>query len=309
MKINIQNIDTYLMSYIDNELSLAEIKELELFIKAHPVYEKELTLLKQTVLEADEIEYEDKELLYRYSEMEATLPSEFKKQLYRQETKVVEGFFTRTNIISISSIAALLILFVGYRFYNSGNNLNIELISQNKKANTENSVKAVIANSAQAIEINNSAKLKNEASIATDNNIFASTNTSLAKRASFKIVKKTPSNFDTDSTNLIKFNSKELSTSAGIISETDLTPNSITTELTNKTIAEIEPINSTENTKQAIANPSTPLEEKETYENIDTDDHDRSVYIANLEIDGDKIRGFSRRINAIFKRNKNDKQK
>lgn len=309
MKINIQNIDTYLMSYIDNELSLAEINELELFIKAHPVYEKELALLKQTVLATDEIEYEDKELLYRYSEMEATLPSAFKKQLYRQEAKVVEGLFTRTNIISFSSIAALLILFVGYRFYTSGNNLNNELISQNKKVNTENSVKVVIANSAQAIEINNSAKLKNEASLATDNNMSASTNTALAKRDSFKIVKKTPSNFNTDATNLITFNSKELSTSAGIIAETDLTPNSITTELTNKTIAEIEPTNSTENTKQAIANPSTPLEEKETYENIDTDDHDRSVYIANLEIDGDKIRGFSRRINAIFKRNKNDKQK
>jgi len=307
MKINIQNIDTYLMSYIDNELSLAEIKELELFIKAHPVYEKELALLKQTVLEADEIEYEDKELLYRYSEMEATLPSAFKKQLYRQEAKVVEGFFTRTNIISISSIAALLLLFVGYRFYNSGNNLNNELISQNKKANTENSVNVVIANSAQAIEINNSAKLKNEASLATDNNMSASTKTTLAKGTSFKIVKKTPSNFNTDATNLITFNSKELSTSAGIISESDLTPNSITTELTNKTIAEIEPINSTENTKQAIANTNMPIEEN--YENIDTDDHDRSVYIANLEIDGDKIRGFSRRINAIFKRNKNDKQK
>jgi hypothetical protein len=295
------------MSYIDNELSLAEIKELELFIKAHPVYEKELALLKQTVLATDEIEYEDKELLYRYSEMEATLPSAFKKQLYRQEAKVVEGFFTRTNIISISSIAALLLLFVGYRFYNSGNNLNNELISQNKKANTENSVNVVIANSAQAIEINNSAKLKNEASLATDNNMSASTKTTLAKGTSFKIVKKTPSNFNTDATNLITFNSKELSTSAGIISESDLTPNSITTELTNKTIAEIEPINSTENTKQAIANTNMPIEEN--YENIDTDDHDRSVYIANLEIDGDKIRGFSRRINAIFKRNKNDKQK
>lgn len=309
MKINIQNIDTYLMSYIDNELSLAEIKELELFIKAHPVYEKELALLKQTVLATDEIEYKDKELLYRYSEMEATLPSAFKKQLYRQEAKVVEGFFTRTNIITISSIAALLLLFVGYRFYTSGNNLNYELISQNEKANTENSVKAFIANSAQAIKINNSTKLEKEASLATDNNMSAITNTALAKRDGFKIVKKTPSNFDTDPTNLITFNSKELSTSAGIISEIDLTPNSNTTELTNKTIAEIEPINSTENTKQATANTSTPLEEKENYENIDTDDHDRSVYIANLEIDGDKIRGFSRRINAIFKRNKNDKQK
>lgn len=309
MKINTQNIDTYLMSYIDNELSLAEINELELFIKAHPVYEKELALLKQTVLATDEIEFEDKQLLYRFSEMEATLPSAFKKQLYRQEAKVVEGFFTRINIIRISSIAALLLLFVGYRFYTSGNDLNNELISQNKKAKTENSIEAAIANSAHAIENNNLTKPENQASLATDNNMIAIANTTLAKITSFKIVKKIPSNTDTGAPNLTTFNSNELSANAGIISETNLTPNSNTADLTNKTIAEIEPINNTENTKQAIVNASTPLEEKENYENIDTDDHDRSVYIANFEIDGDKIRGFSRRINAIFKRNKNDKQK
>ena len=108
--------------------------------------------------------------------------------------------------------------------------------------------------------------------------------------------------------NLIAFNSNEQNATAGKISETTLIPNSITTELTNKTIAEFEPTNINENTKQALANTSTSIEEKESYENIDTDERDRSVYIANLEIDGDKIRGFSRRINALFKRNKNEKQ-
>jgi hypothetical protein len=299
MKINTTNYEEYFLLYIDNELSLAEIKELELFIKAHPVYEKELALLKQTVLEADEIEYEDKQLLYRYSEMEATLPSSFKKKLYRQEAKVVEGFFTRKNIISISSIAALLLLFIGYRFYTSENDLNNESLSQNKKANTENSVKAEIDN--------------NEASLATDNNMLTNNKTVLAEKAIFKIVKKTTSNSDIYVSNRIRFNSNVQSATASSISVTDMTPNSITAELLNNTIAEIEPQNNNENnaenTKQAIANSSNPLEEKENYEKIDTDDHDRSVYIANFEIDGDKIRGFSRRINAIFKRNKNDKQK
>jgi hypothetical protein len=39
------------------------------------------------------------------------------------------------------------------------------------------------------------------------------------------------------------------------------------------------------------------------------DENDRTLYIANFEIDGEKLRGISRRINAIFKRNKNEKQK
>ena len=323
MKINIQNIDTYLMSYIDNELSLAEMKELELFIKAHPVYEKELALLKQTVLEADEVEYEDKQLLYRYSEMEASLPSAFKKQLYRQEAKVIEGFFTRTTIISISSIAALLLLFIGYRFYTSSNDLSNASFSQNKKANTENSIEAVMANKVQSnnsnvgtianteqdIEISNLAMQKNEGSKAANNIIYPSKNVVIEKKSSLRIVNNTQTVRNNQVSNSIAFSSNEQYAAAASISETDITPNSITAELTNKTIAEIESQHNNENTKQELVNTSAALEEKESYENIDTDERDRSVYIANFEIDGDKIRGFSRRLNALFKRNKNDKQK
>ena len=313
MKINIQNIDTYLMSYIDNELSLTDRKEVELFVQAHPVYAKELALLKQTVLEANEVVYEDKHLLYRYSEMEASLPSAFKKQLYRQEAKVVEGFFTRTKIISISSIAALLLLFIGYRFYTSGNDLNNATFSQTEKTNTKNGDEAVIANTEQATINGKLAKENGDALMTANDEMFENKNLLLGKETRFKIVNKkqivSDKQSDMEVSNLIAFNSNEQNATAGKISETTIIPNSITTELTNKTIAEFEPTNINENTKQALANTSTSIEEKESYENIDTDERDRSVYIANLEIDGDKIRGFSRRINALFKRNKNEKQK
>ena len=313
MKINIQNIDTYLMSYIENELSLTDRKEVELFVQAHPVYAKELALLKQTVLEANEVVYEDKHLLYRYSEMEASLPSAFKKQLYRQEAKVVEGFFTRTKIISISSIAALLLLFIGYRFYTSGNDLNNATFSQTEKTNTKNGDEAVIANTEQATINGKLAKENGDALMTANDEMFENKNLLLGKETRFKIVNKkqivSDKQSDMEVSNLIAFNSNEQNATAGKISETTLIPNSITTELTNKTIAEFEPTNINENTKQALANTSTSIEEKESYENIDTDERDRSVYIANLEIDGDKIRGFSRRINALFKRNKNEKQK
>ncbi len=319
MKINIQNIDTYLMSYIDNELSLADTKELEIFLEAHPAYAKELALLKQTILEADEVVYEDKQLLYRYSEMEATLPSAFKNQLYRQETKVVEGFFTMTKIISISSVAALFLLFIGYRFYISNNDLSNTFFSQLNKMPFKNSNVGSLANTAQPSINGKLDKDNGEALITADNNIIASKNLALEKVPNFKIVNKKQivsdkqKQSDIEVSNLIAFNSNEQNAAGGSISETNITPNSNTPELINKTIAELEPTNNNETTnessKQAIANTKTQLEEKENYENIDTDDHDRSVYIANLEIDGDKIRGFSRRINAIFKRNKNDKQK
>jgi hypothetical protein len=42
---------------------------------------------------------------------------------------------------------------------------------------------------------------------------------------------------------------------------------------------------------------------------MNTEDPDRGIYIANFEIDGDKLRGISRRIGAFLKHNKSDKDK
>jgi len=46
----------------------------------------------------------------------------------------------------------------------------------------------------------------------------------------------------------------------------------------------------------------------ESFEEINTNEPGRVIYISSIEIDSDKIRGFTRRINALFKRNKTDKQ-
>jgi len=49
--------------------------------------------------------------------------------------------------------------------------------------------------------------------------------------------------------------------------------------------------------------------EKESFEEINTDDNDRVLYISNIELDGDKFRGITRKLGAIFKRNKTEKNK
>ena len=53
----------------------------------------------------------------------------------------------------------------------------------------------------------------------------------------------------------------------------------------------------------------TPIQVQ--YSNIDTDEEERVINIANLEIDGAKFREFSRKITTLFKRTKpeNDKYK
>jgi hypothetical protein len=64
-------------------------------------------------------------------------------------------------------------------------------------------------------------------------------------------------------------------------------------------------------TNSANLDAESTVDEKEltTYEVIDTEDPNRTIYIANFEIDGNKFRGITRRVSAFLKRNKSDKEK
>lgn len=62
----------------------------------------------------------------------------------------------------------------------------------------------------------------------------------------------------------------------------------------------IDAIQLTNNTAEA---------ETTSYELIDTEDPNRTIYIANFEIDGNKFRGLTRRVSALLKRNKSEKEK
>ena len=46
-----------------------------------------------------------------------------------------------------------------------------------------------------------------------------------------------------------------------------------------------------------------------SYELIDTEDPNRAIFIANFEIDGAAFRGITRRVSALLKRNKSEKEK
>jgi len=46
-----------------------------------------------------------------------------------------------------------------------------------------------------------------------------------------------------------------------------------------------------------------------SYEVIDTDDPNRTIFIANFEIDGNKFRGLKRKVTSLFKNNKSDRNK
>jgi len=286
MKINTTNYEEYFLLYIDNELSTEQKTAVEHFIEENPGYQKEFELLKQAVLSPENIEFEDKILLYRLEEMEASLTTTFKQSLYRNEGKVIEGYFNTKLIRSIAAVAAIVILIVGYN-----------LIPTTGKQNNQTE----LANNAR-LPINN-----------TEHNIGVSSNQDQKLVVQNEIHK------------IAQNSTKPTITLPSIATEkTDITPQvGMIQSITNSTgrLANYEneihtaPIvnNSVAitavNEKIASNESSVDAEAKEEFETINTDNPDRTIYIANMEIDGDKLRGFTRRIGALIKRNKTEKEK
>jgi hypothetical protein len=66
--ISMNNYEQWLFSYIDNELTTEEVKDIERFIAEHPEVKTELGLLQKTKLQPEAIVFPDKESLYRKEE-------------------------------------------------------------------------------------------------------------------------------------------------------------------------------------------------------------------------------------------------
>ena len=73
MNINRNNYESFFLLYIDNELSLAEKLAVDNFIQVNPDLEEEFIMLQQTVLKADEVEFSNKESLFKPAAITGTL--------------------------------------------------------------------------------------------------------------------------------------------------------------------------------------------------------------------------------------------
>jgi hypothetical protein len=282
MKINHQNYESYFLSYVDNELSASEKKEVDLFIAQYPAYAESLSLLQQAVLIPEEIQYEDKMLLYRYSEMEATLNTNFKQSLYRNETKVIKGFFNTNTLRYLSIAAVFLFCIIGYQWIGTD--------STNQKPLT---LKNSQPSQVQTEAITGMQKMQyKEAPIAKSNS------------KQFEMDKATtPITITTStSTDQSSYTKLELNTGIPIVALVE-NQNKRVFNTTEKTTLQAP----TETTMTPIVNTITSLSENnvEDFEDVNTDNSDRTIYVANLEIDGEKLRGLGRRFNAFLKKNKN----
>ena len=343
MEINQHNYEHYFLMYIDNELSAEEKAAVNDFIMQYPNYANKLETLQQLKISPDTLIYENKFSLYKLSEQDQQCITYLENEMTNEEkasfenklfantslqstVKQWQGAFltTPTNIeiapnfkISLYkksaqikplwatatfkrwvSVAAILVVVIGVRLFNAENKQEASSFTNNNVGKTELNTKAVI-------ETNKGADINVTKSAITLNKI--------RKEALSPIVAiSAQGQNDYANSNLNSLNNTAY---AAPNNEVAIVPKAaIDTKATNEISAlpmEI-PTTSISNVNEEAKNnfeAITPIQVQ--YINIDTDEEDRSVNIANLEIDGAKFRELSRKITTLFKRNKpeNDKYK
>ena len=330
MQLNESTYETFFLLYVDNELSPRERLEVEAFIADNPSYALEMEELKATVLSAENVPYAFKENLKQQldqtslealgedwdanyatilkKEVQAIpgLSTSFKKSL--KKTTVSEGILIKSfgfnqHKFTYAAIAACLMVFIGYQQLTKSQ-LSDSQISSSSATNSmvsnslaTNSNKVLIPNVSSA----STASAKSEVTVISNSNKQELVN-------NIKPITKTKKEI------LIL---KKLNTSELEIAKTNrnvsiaiVEPTSNNSILNNQAI--ITKLPSSYNnpiTIDALVENTTDEKATTSYELIDTEDPNRTISIANFEIDGAAFRGITRRISALLKRNKLEKEK
>ncbi len=309
MQLNESTYETIFLLYIDKELSPKESLEVEAFIADNPSYALEMEALQATVLSSVNIQYPFKENLKQqgwnatYStiikeDLQAIpgLSTSFKNALKKEvatEGIIVKPFGFNQQKFTFAAIAACLMVFLGYK--------------QLTKTPVSNSI--AVNTTTLVVPNTNSTKTSDEIALSNASpKIFAKAET-LAKTNQQVITKLQLSN--SSKTQGIHLLQKE----SIAMAETAPTNNSI-----NQTVITKLPSNyNNPITINAIPLPissanidAEPTEVEKiltSYEIIDTEDPDRTIFIANFEIDGNKLRGLKRKVTSLFKNNKSERNK
>lgn len=330
MQLNESTYETFFLLYVDNELSPRERLEIEAFIADNPSFALEMEALKATVLNAENVPYAFKENLKQQldqtslealgedwdanyatilkKEVQAIpgLSTSFKKSL--KKTTVSEGILIKSfgfyqHKFTYAAIAACLMVFIGYQQLTKSQ-LSDSQISSSSATNSmvsnslaTNSNKVLIPNVSSA----STASAKSEVTVISKSNKQELVN-------NIKPITKTKKEI---------LNLKNLNTSELEIAKTNrnvsiaiVEPTSNNSILNNQAI--ITKLPSSYNnpiTIDAMVENTTDEKATTSYELIDTEDPNRTISIANFEIDGAAFRGITRRISALLKRNKLEKEK
>ena len=333
MQLNESTYETIFLLYIDNELSPKERLEVEAFIADNPSYALEMEALQATVLSSDKIQYPFKENLKEQAEISldgmeedwdkdwnatyATmlkadveaipgLSTSFKNSLKKEtasEAIIVKSFGFNQQKFTYAAVAACLMVFFGYQQLTNSSvtdsqtsnskatNLNKVLapnISPITTTKSTGSSETIVSNLNKQVRVNSINPVTKTSQLATTklqaSNFTKIQRSNLLQQESISMAETIPNNSVLENQAVMKEIPRTYNNPI-TINATALTKNSIDSE--------------TETEENGAA----------SYEVIDTEDPNRTIYIANFEIDGNKFRGITRRVSAFLKRNKSDKEK
>ena len=328
MQLNESTYETIFLLYIDNELSPKERLEVEAFIAAHPGYAREMEALKATVLSSENLQYPFKGNLKQQStetslegmaeedlveewdqnyskllkaDVEAIpgLSTPFKNSLKKataSEAIIVKSFGFNQQKFTYAAVAACLMIFFGYQQLTKTpvsnsiavNTTNLVVPNTNSnKTSDEIALSNASPKTKQEVIIKQQAITQQQASTKLqESNASKTQRINVTQQESIAMTETTPNNSVLDNQAAIK--------------ETPRTYNNPIT---------IDAIPLPVSSANIDAEPIVDEKGLTTYEVIDTEDPNRTIYIANFEIDGNKFRGITRRVSAFLKRNKSDKEK
>ena len=333
MHLNESTYETIFLLYIDNELSPKERLEVEAFIADNPSYALEMEALKATLVHPDNLQYPFKENLKEQAEISldgmeedwnkdwnatyATmlkadveaipgLSTSFKNSLKKEtasEAIIVKSFGFNQQKFTYAAVAACLMVFFGYQQLTNSSVTDSQ--TSNSKATNLNKVFApnispitttkstgssetIVSNLNKQVRVNSINPVTKTSQLATTklqaSNFTKIQRSNLLQQESIAMAETTPNNSVLDNQAAMKE-----------IPRTYNNPITINANAIAKNSIDIE--TETEENRPA------------SYEVIDTEDPNRTIYIANFEIDGNKFRGITRRVSAFLKRNKSDKEK
>ena len=323
MQLNESTYETIFLLYIDNELSPKERLQVEAFIADNPSYALEMEALQATVLSSDKIQYPFKEnlklqdwdkdwnatyatMLKADVEAISGLSTSFKNSLKKEtasEAIIVKSFGFNQQKFTYAAVAACLMIFLGYQQLTNSSvtdsqtsnskatNLNKVLapnISPITTTKSTGSSETIVSNLNKQVRVNSINPVTKTSQLATTklqaSNFTKIQRSNLLQQESISMAETIPNNSVLENQAVMKEIPRTYNNPI-TINATALTKNSIDSE--------------TETEENGAA----------SYEVIDTEDPNRTIYIANFEIDGNKFRGITRRVSAFLKRNKSEKEK
>ena len=306
----ISESDTACLLYLEHEMLASEVAQFEEKLAKDPTLQISLANWGKTLISQNYNELGKNEKGYNEIGENEKLDPAFKYSLYKKEAEVisikVKSLWKWNNTYRIASVAALLILWWGYQWLNPSSMISKKEMTPNvivvKPVQTNNTAipnKSLEKNGVDIIKRSQASLIK---SLVISK---SSLSNSLAKKSytSTLTVKNMLANNANPITEKMDKN-QSVTFSNGI--------NELSSDLTNAN----ESINARKN--ESIVNENARLETTEavklipvSYKEVDlnTEEEERTLYIGNLELDAAKFREISRKLSAIFKRNKSEKEK